>query len=179
MKRLFVAIELPEWVQDTLGRCCFGLPGARWTSPDNMHLTLRFIGDADGAQCESIDRALSGLTAASFPLTLGGIGHFPPRGAPRVLWAGVHGTPPLTALRQKVERLMVRQGLEPDRRKWHPHVTIGRLSNGAVARAARFLQEHAGLALEPFLVTSFQLYSSTLRPEGATYTVEASYPLRG
>ena len=109
---------------------------------------------------------------------LKGVGHFPPRGEPRVLWAGVDAEPGLEMLQRRVDRAMTRLGVEPEHRKWHPHVTLGRLGGAGGTAVIRFLQAHANLLYEPFLVTSFQIYSSILRPEGAVYTVEGSFPLR-
>ena len=76
MTRLFVGIEMPDWVVAELARLAGGIPGARWVDPDNLHLTLRFIGEVDGFQYDQIDAALSGLVGESFTMTLQGVGHF-------------------------------------------------------------------------------------------------------
>ena len=105
--------------------------------------------------------------------------NYGPRGAPRTLWAGVEENSPLVALRNRVDRAVVDLGLEPAHRKWHPHITLGRVAYGGGSRAGRFFQDNAFFQLEPFLVTSFSLYSSLLRPNGAQHTIERTYPLAG
>ena len=179
MTRLFVGIEMPDWVSEELGRLSGGIPGARWVSSENHHLTLRFIGDVDGFQYDQIESALSGLVGESFTLSVQGIGHFPPRGEAKILWAGVEDNEFLHRLQRRVERTIVRLKHRPDSRKWHPHVTLARLGGGGGHRVQSFLQTHSMLKLEPFLVTSFQLYESHLHPSGSRYEVLNSYPLSG
>jgi 2'-5' RNA ligase len=87
--RLFVSLELPGVVREDLGRLCTDVPGARWAEPEDMHLTLRFIGDVDGLGFEDVAAALAAVRAPRLDLVLRGVGHFPPRGEPRTLWAGV------------------------------------------------------------------------------------------
>jgi 2'-5' RNA ligase len=179
MKRLFIAIDVPDWASEELTRLCVGQPDVRWANADQHHLTLRFIGDVEGHQHERIERVLAGVMAESFTLNIQGVGHFPPRGAPRTLWAGVEACQPLVTLRSRVDRAMVALGTEPAHRKWHPHITLGRLAYGGGSRAGRFFQDNALFQLEPFLVTSFSLYSSQLGSNGALHTIERTYPLAG
>lgn len=177
MIRLFVAIDLPEEVIERLGWLEGGLPGARWVEPDNLHLTLRFIGPVDGGAYRDIAAALSEVRGEPFELTLRGLGHFPPRGQPKVLWVGVAEEPALVALQRAVETRLQRLGLEPEHRKFKPHVTLARLNGTPPARLARLLAAHSLFACEPFEVTELQLYSSLLHQDGAQHTVEATYPL--
>jgi len=179
MTRLFVGIEMPEWVTEELTRLGGGIPGARWVPSENLHLTLRFIGDVDGYQHEQIENALAGLVGESFTMTLQGIGHFPPRGEAKTLWTGVEENESLQRLQKRVERTIVSLKHRPDSRKWHPHVTLARLGGGGGHRVQSFLQAHSLIKLEPFLVTSFQLYESHLHPSGARYEVINSYRLSG
>ena len=158
-----------------------GLPGARWQSAEQMHLTLRFIGEVDGAAFREIGDALGDIEAETFSLTLDGVGHFPPRGRARIVWAGVvpnpgahalaraHRGPPITSL-----------GFEPEGRNFAPHVTLARLTARVPAhRMQDFVSYHGMFNSGPFPVRSFELFSSHLGAGGAHYEVEASYPLVG
>ena len=175
-QRLFVAIDLSEEVTESLERLCTGLPGARWNDPEQYHLTLRFIGEVDGLVYRDIEAGLAEIEFEPFSLTLGGFGHFPPRGEPKVLWAGVLEREPVEQLRRAVERVVRSAGVEPERRKFSPHVTVARFPYGApIQRLQRFLAGHALYRSESFLVDRFHLYSSQLHEEGAIHTLEASY----
>lgn len=175
--RIFVAVDLPEEVQDQLEELSGGVPGARWLEPDARHLTLRFIGDVDGHAFQDVHEALSEVRKEPFSLELRGVGFFPPRGPLRVLWAGVAPEPKLAELRAAVDRAVVRAGQEPERRKFHPHVTLARLDGAPSARVARFLETWALFRTAPFEVDRFHLYSSVLHPRGSIYTLEESYDL--
>lgn len=120
MYRLFVAVDVPPAVKRELVRLCSGLPGARWVAGEQIHLTLRFIGEVDGGVFRDIQEGLAAITGAPFALHLAGLGFFPPRGQPRVLWAGVEPVDPVAALRNKVETALVGLGLPPEGRKFSP-----------------------------------------------------------
>ncbi len=174
--RLFVAIDLPESVTDELERICTGLPGARWIDPEQYHLTLRFVGEVDGLVFQDIDEGLAELEFEPFTLELTSFGHFPLRGAPKVLWAGISTREPVDQLRRAVERVVTSAGVAPEHRKFSPHVTVARFPGGApIQRLQRFLAGHALYRSEPFEVNRFHLYSSQLHQDGAIHTLEASY----
>ena len=175
--RLFVAIRPPEDVADEILPMMTGVPGARWIDPDDLHLTLRFIGEVDGLVFQDVDAALAALDRKPFTLTLSGTGHFPPRGQPRSLWVGVEPCQPLIDLRNAVDRAVLNAGQEPERRKFSPHVTIARLDGTPSSRVARFLSAHALYRSRPFEVDAFHLFSSDLHRKGAHYTLEETYPL--
>ena len=177
MTRLFVAIDLPDAVKERLDTVAVGLPGARWVRDRQYHLTLRFLDEVEGPQEDSVAEALRQVRCAPFSLRLRSTGHFPPRGMPRVLWAGVERTPALDELHRQVEKLVRRAGLPPEDRKFAPHVTLARLSGTPLPRVLAWLSEHAGLRTEAFPVERFDLFSSVLSGEGALHTVEESYPL--
>jgi 2'-5' RNA ligase len=174
--RLFVAIDLPESVTDALERLCTGVPGARWTDPQQYHLTLRFVGEVDGLVARDLDAGLAEISFEPFTLHLDGFGHFPPRGAPKVLWSGISPREPVDALRRAVDRAVLAAGVEPERRKFSPHVTVARFPGGApLNRIQQFLAGHALYRSEPFRVDRFHLYSSQLHADGAIHTLEATY----
>ncbi|MFH7326525.1 RNA 2',3'-cyclic phosphodiesterase [Desulfurivibrio sp. C05AmB] len=178
MYRLFTAIDLPEAVAGRLAAMSFGLPGARWVPEEQLHLTLRFIGEVDGGVFREIRAALADVRAAAFPLTLQGFGCFPPRGPARILWAGVEPGAPVAALYRKVENVLVRQELaEPEKRKFFPHVTVARLQNVPPAKLGNFLAGNNLYHSETFMVEEFHLYSSQLTSKGAIHQREATYPL--
>jgi 2'-5' RNA ligase len=177
MPRLFVAIDLPEPVVEELALFCCGMPGARWVAPEQLHLTLRFIGEVDGGLFREIQEALIGVAGKAFDLRVKGFGYFPPRKQPRVLWAGVEPADEVTLLRNRVEKELVRLGLEPEPRKFSPHITLARLHETPVGKVTQFLGGNGLYASPLFTVSEFHLYSSVLTSRGAIHTIEASYPL--
>jgi len=176
MIRLFVAVALPNPVAESLVLLQGGVPGARWSTREQLHLTLRFIGEVDGREAAAIDDALATIRAPRFTLELKGVGEFG-RKNPRALWVGVRDGAPLIHLQRKVESAMQRVGLPPEERKFSPHVTLARLKGSPRDRVITFLSSHALYASAPFEVVSFVLYSSTLRPNGSLYRPEREYAL--
>ena len=177
MYRLFVSIELPEAVKQTLLRLACDVPGARWVDPEQIHLTLRFIGEVDGAVFRDVTTSLDEVTARAFSLVVRGVGHFPPRGEPRVLWAGIENSDALVELRNRVESAIVRAGVAPEGRKFSPHITLARLKGTPERAVASFLAQNGLLRCEPAPVRDFHLYSSSLSAKRAVHRCEASYPL--
>ena len=174
--RLFVALGLPELVAQSLLLLEGGVPGARWQTRDQLHLTLRFIGEVDGRQAADIDDALAAIRTPGFTLELHGVGTFGKRD-PRQLWAGVRGNDALTHLQKKIETAMQRIGLAPEPRKFTPHVTLARLKSPRRDKLSEYLHGHALYASAPFAVSAFCLYESTLTPNGSLYTVAREYAL--
>lgn len=177
MIRLFVALTLPERLRPWVQGLQAGVPSAKWATPDNLHLTLRFIGNVDGRLFADIMDALAAIRSPAFELQLAGLGKFGERGRPESLWIGVGRSEPLDRLQTKVEAVLQRLGLEPEHRKFVPHLTVGRLKGAPSGRVADWLAAHAGFALPPFRVDHFTLYSSYLAREGAIHRAEAEYPL--
>jgi RNA 2',3'-cyclic 3'-phosphodiesterase len=176
--RLFVALDMPWSVREQLAALSgSGIPGARWVPPENYHLTLRFIGDIPGHIARDVDGALLGLRARGFALTLMGTGTFAKGGVSSALWVGVERTPSLDHLRNKIETALQRCGLEPERRKFQPHVTLARLDNPAEGKVAAFVQAHNLFRTEPIAVGHFTLFSSLLCKDHAVYTPEVEYEL--
>ena len=175
--RLFVAIDLPAGIRDRLSLMSCGLPGARWVRTEQLHLTLRFIGEVDGAMFQAIREALAGVRGRSFAMQLAGVGYFPPRKRPRVVWVGIRENEDLVRLRNRIESSLVRAGLAPEQRKFSPHITLARLNRTPVARVGRYLEEHGLFRSPEFRVQRFRLYSSVLGRGGATHCVEQEYQL--
>jgi 2'-5' RNA ligase len=177
MIRLFVGLELAWTVRERLAVLAGGLPGARWVPADNYHLTLRFIGEVPGHQAEEIDQALAALRARRFELSLAGVGTFCKAGRETALWVGVERNPLLDHLAAKVETALRRAGLEPERRRFAPHVTLARLGNGAQTRLAAYVQANNLFRAEPMPVEHFTLFSARLGKEASVYTSEVEYTL--
>lgn len=182
MPRLFVAITPPEPVCDLLLDTMEGVDGVRWQDADNLHVTLRFVGEVDGAQAEDLALALSSVRAPPFALQIAGVGNFAKsrRGEkrPHALWAALAESAALEALRQKVERACERAGLPREERRFIPHITLARLGS-ASGDLAGWLSAHARLASEPWTVESFALFESHLTGHGSEYEELVRYPLTG
>jgi len=177
MIRLFVAIPLPETVRTQLTLLQSGLQGARWIKPENIHLSLRFIGEVPNDIAGDIDLALANVRAPGFMLQLDGIGNFARGKNPHALWVGVAKSEPLARLQAKIESALVRAGLEAETRKFSAHVTIARLRDVRKGRVEDWATAHGAFRSAPFPVERFVLFSSFLSSSGAIYTPEASYPL--
>lgn len=176
MHRLFVAIRPPAPVRTRLLTLMGGVAGARWQDDEQLHLTLRFIGEVDRRRAEDVDAALGGVLHAPFELTLEGVRSFERRGAPTVLWAGVAPQEPLRSLHKKTDQAIARTGLDAEHRAYQPHITLARLPRGA-GGIGPFLEAAGGLSGPAFAVEDFCLYESRLTPAGAAYTILERYRL--
>jgi 2'-5' RNA ligase len=176
MHRLFVAIRPPEDIRDALVDAMDDSPELRWVGDENLHLTLRFIGEVERPLADDIALALSRISAARFELRITGVGMFERRNG-GALWAEAQPKEPVAALAAKVERACVAAGLEPERRAFHPHVTLARWNRREATAAQAFLERNRALASEPFAVDRFILYESRLSRHGAHYEEIADYPL--
>jgi 2'-5' RNA ligase len=176
MHRLFVAIRPPEEIRDLLIDAMDDSPALRWVSDDNLHLTLRFIGEVERPIAEDIARALQQVRADRFALRVTGVGRFDQRSGGAV-WAGVDPKADVAALAAKVDRACQSVGLEPEHRAYHPHITLARFGRGSRNEVDPFLRRNAGLGSGPFAVTGFTLFESRLSRHRAHYEAVASFPL--
>lgn len=181
--RLFIAIELPaslraaiEDVQDDLRQ---EMPdrAVRWTRPESIHLTLKFLGDTPANQKDIVTRSISPITADYTPLLLeiNGAGCFPKTGRPRIVWLGLDGDmDPLRALQASVEDALALLGFPREDRPFSPHLTIGRMQRNTSSGDARAVRQ----AIETTMIGrvgawtagAVSLMYSELRPDGARYT---------
>ncbi len=166
MHRLFVALRPPESVRDLLIDAMEGAD-VRWQDDDQLHLTLRFIGEVERPLASDVAAALAGIAFAPFELAIAGVGRFD-HGRRGALWAGVSPKDEIKALAAKVERACQAAGLPPERRAYHPHITLARWSGGK-PRLDGWLERHSGLRSEPWPVREFVLYESRLGQSGAHY----------
>jgi 2'-5' RNA ligase len=179
MIRLFVALPLPAELRAQIavlagGR---GIPGAKWVPPENYHLTLRFIGEVEPWRAQEVDEALAGIRASGFELSLRGLGIFEKGGKVQALWVGAEKSEGLSFLQGKVETALQRVGLEPERRRFSPHVTLARTDKAAQEKVVAYLQAHNLFRASPVMVDSFTLFSSRLGKEAAVYVPEVEYAL--
>lgn len=177
-ERLFIAITLPPSVREVLAALGQPLPGVNWTRPEQLHLTLRFLGDVPVAQIDPLIARLEAVRVAPFILPIEGVGTFPPNRPPRVVWIGIGaGHPRLYQLRQRIDDALLASGLQLELRTFHPHITLARSSETAAAAVGHWLHAHRETTAPPFRVKAFDLYSSELQPTGALHTLKRRFPL--
>jgi 2'-5' RNA ligase len=176
--RLFVALAIPNAVARSLTLLQGGVPGARWQTHEQMHLTLRFIGEVDGQEFDAIDDALAGIAASDFTLQLQGVGQFGNK-QPHSLWAGARPNPALDHLQRKIDTAIRRVGQPQDAHKFKTHVTLARLRQPDTEKVVDWLTYNALYTSVEFPVDAFHLYSSVLTSDGSVYRVEEDYPLGG
>ena len=176
MPRLFTGLEIPKALGESLSLLRGGLPGARWIDPENYHVTLRFIGDVDDDIAQEVAWLLGKVRRKDFELRLDGLQSFGGR-KPRALIAAVAPSQPVMELQAEHERLMRRVGLDPEARKYTPHVTLARLRETSSFEVAEYLSARAAFRSPPFSVLRFVLFSSRASVGGGPYVAEAVYPL--
>ena len=178
-KRLFLAIELPEYVKDSLESLqADGVKGFNYVPRERFHLTLKFIGDIPGQFQEEIEAAIDPIEVHSFLLPIEGLGSFPPQGKPHAVWAGVaNGHPRLFQLHKRIEDALFNIGIEPEKRIYHPHITIARVSHAAEETVRQFLKRHPDFGAAPFKVEQFHLMRSEVIEGKRTYSIEKSWDL--
>ena len=176
MHRLFVAIRPPEPIRDLLIDVMDDSADFRWQDEEQLHLTLRFIGEVERPVANDLAGALGGIRAQSFAIRLNGVGRFEQRNS-GALWAGIEPKEPVAALAAKVERVCASVGLEPERRAYHPHITLARWKGRRTRELESFLTRKRGLVSDPFDVDCFTLVESRLSRHGAHYEEVASFPL--
>ncbi len=176
MHRLFVALRPPAPIRARLLALMGGVSGARWQDDDQLHLTLRFVGEVDGNKAEDLALALGGIHHSPVEIVLNGVGTFDRKGKIDTLWAGASPHDSLKALHHKIDHILVRYGLAADTRAYLPHITLARL-NRRSGPVEAFLATHGGLSSELFQMDWFALYESSIGHGGARYDLIARYPL--
>jgi RNA 2',3'-cyclic 3'-phosphodiesterase len=175
MLRLFVALELPPPVRDELLGAMGGVAGARWQGDDQLHLTLRFIGEVDRHRARDIEAALAAVNFQALTLSLGRIGSFDRRGRIDTLWVGVTPQAEVAALARRIDAALVRHaGLAAETRAFVPHITVARFGRDCGSLAGFPARP---LSTSAFTVPGFGLWESRLTPEGSAYEILARYPV--
>lgn len=176
MHRLFVAIRPPEDIRDLLVDAMDDSPALRWVGEEQLHLTLRFIGEVERPVANDIAASLDRLRSPAFALRLSGVGKFEKRNG-GALWAAISPKEPVTALAAKVERALQQAGLEPERRAFTPHITLARWNRRNAEAVEAFVRRNSDLHSEPFTVDRFILFESKLSRHGAHYEEVAAFDL--
>ena len=178
MPRLFIAIDLPTDRSSSLRELREDALPARWTPPEQYHVTLRFLGDTENSQAETLKNELEAIDLPSFLLGGHGLGVFPSIRKPHVLVARIHEDPGLMVLQSRTDVIATGLGLNEERKPFNPHITVARFAKASSREVRGYLKMHQGFSLEPFFVREFRLYESRLGSEGAVHTVLQHYPLR-
>ncbi len=183
--RLFVAIDLPESVRAAVAReqtrlraVCAASRDIRWTRPEGVHLTLKFLGEVASTRLPGLTSALNGLGGFdSFEIKVGGFGFFPSARRPRVFWVGLEAPPALGELAKRVVAAMAALGFPPENRPFQPHLTLARFEGSRPQPTLeRALEQSGAGAFGRFTVSEFYLFESKLRPGGAEYSKVARFP---
>ncbi len=185
--RCFLAIELPDDVRNLVAALQEDLRavarGVRWTRPEQIHLTLKFLGEVPDADIRAVCAAVAEAVGrcAPFDLEVGGTGCFPPGGPARIVWVGMASPPvALATCQQSCESRLAELGFKPEGRPYTPHLTIGRVNDPRdSARIRSVVQAHAGFHAGCLTVSEVTLFESILRPAGAEHHVIARAPLEG
>ena len=176
-RRLFVALLPTEPVRAALTALMGDLARARWTPTDQLHITLRFIGDVSETSRQQIEDALDRVRVQPFFLGVEDTGRFPPRGHPAVAWAGVASHPHLHQLRQQVDDRLLATGVPFELRPFVPHFTLARTGEASVGAVEQWLKQHREFAGPVWRVDAFHLMASDLQPEGAVHRVLKTFAL--
>ena len=168
--RLFVAIDIPEQLKQELSLLKIHLKHARWTPPENMHVTLKFIGEIRGHQYQEIVTLLEEMEHEPFIMSPKSVGYFGHRNMVKILWAGFEPCPSLESLARKIRKVLGNFG--EDNQSFHPHLTLARLDNVPAEQIVPFLHCYSMFSAASFPVESFSLYSSIPTPRGSCYTKE-------
>ena len=188
--RAFIAIELPQQIQQRLDQVISQLKSRlegstiRWVPAENIHLTLKFLGEVSTANAEIFGKLLRAEAASCshFEISVGGLGAFPNAHNPRVIWVGVEAPSDLIVLQRLIEAATERLGYMKEDKPFSPHLTLGRVSRNATPRDARLIGEALESTKVGFLgaahINAVHLFKSDLRTTGSIYTKFFSVPLR-
>ena len=187
--RVFIALDISDPARSSLSgamdRLREAIPrGVRWVEPQGIHLTLKFLGNIDSALTDGILESMcrAGQESSKFALRLAGLGVFPNQRQPRVLWAGVEGDlEPLTGIQEKVEEEMADHGFTRERRRFNPHLTIGRVRDRITSserqKIGATLLSHSLEPTEPWTADTMHLFRTTFTPHGSIHDIIGSAPL--
>ena len=185
--RLFVALEIPSDVREKLAALIRDLRNvepqssrhrARWVKPENLHVTLKFIGEVPPEKVDAIRTTLSDVRSSQpVELRFRGLGFFPSEKRPRVFWAGMEASPNLAPLAAEIEAGLEKLGIPREKREYTPHLTLARLDPPGISDELRCaVQQNAARDFGAFRTREFHLIQSKLKPSGAEYTSLQTFP---
>lgn len=177
--RLFIAIPMPEFVRNRLAELQQPVDGVRWQETEKLHLTLKFLGDTESDRAQKLQSALDTIDLPSFSIWMNGLGYFPQKGQPRVLWVGVKKNEPLKQLYSEIEDQCTNLGFDPEKRSFKPHITIGRIKSVSKDEISAFIDEHKQFGIPEVQVNEFVLFESKLHPDGAQHCRLKTFSLKG
>lgn len=177
LSRLFVSIDPPKSVRDILVALNPHIEGVRWTTVDQLHLTLGFFPEVREDVESALREKLSAIQFRAFFLPVEGVGTFPPKGVAKIIWIGIgSGHPHLFQLHKRVQEAALAVGIEPELRPWHPHITLARCRGATAGVLRKFLKSNTEFDAGMFRVEAFHLYCSQLTPAGPIHTCQLSVP---
>lgn len=176
--RLFIAIPLSKRVKQKLLDLQQPIDGIRWQSQEQMHLTLKFVGEVDKTTASELREELDNIVHPGFFMTIAGIGYFPEGGQPNVIWMGIKENRTLAELHQKVERACEEVGIAPEDRPYKAHITLGRAKNVSKRAVNSFINQHKKFAMPDVQINEFVLYQSKLHADGARHSRLQTFPLK-
>jgi 2'-5' RNA ligase len=185
--RLFVALEIPSGVRDSFAALIkelraadssFSKNRARWVRPENVHVTLKFIGHVDSGKLDAIRAALAEVGSGSpVELRFRGLGFFPNGKRPRVLWVGIEASPNFAALASEIDTRLHKLGILGETREFAPHLTLARFDPPGISEGlSAIVQENVAREFAALRTGEFHLFESKTKPTGAEYTRLASFP---
>ncbi len=175
--RLFTAIDLHEPVKAQLAGLINPALAVRWTPRQQYHITLRFLGDTDPEHFSLVQRTLKEIEAQRFTLHTGAIDAFPSRKNPRVIILRLEACHEFFRLQQNIQQALQQIGFPPDNKPFQPHITLARQKGARTKNIDAFFAGYDASAIQPFLVSEFHLYESTLSSAGAIHKKLSSYKL--
>lgn len=175
--RLFVALQLPEDIQQKVASLRGGIPEAKWIPEGNAHITLAFLGEVSNSEMPDICMALGRIRYPEFQIQLDSVGVFGNSKRPRILWAGLANSDPLQRLQQKVNTALENTGFQLEDRRFKPHITLSRIHLSPYERVRQYLSDNALFKTGPVEINSFTLFSSHLAHSGAIHSEEMIFDL--
>ncbi|MEX0321221.1 MAG: RNA 2',3'-cyclic phosphodiesterase [Puniceicoccaceae bacterium] len=178
-KRLFLSIDIPDYVKDSLETLTEDkVKGFHYVPRERFHLTLKFIGDIPGQFQSEVEAAIDPIEVHQFLLPIEGLGSFPPQGKPHAVWTGVSSAHPrLFQLHKRIDDALFNIGIEPEKRIYHPHITIARVNHAADETVKQYLKRHPDFGAAPFKVEEFHLMRSEVIDGHRVYNKEKTWSL--
>jgi len=176
--RTFIALEIPEDLRSSLARIQqrFSRAGraVRWVKPENIHLTIKFLGATTQGQVQQVCRIMDDILAetGSLNVTVTGLGAFPSTQNPKVLWVGLKGAEQFAGLFQRLDHALAAAGFAPEKRPFSPHITLGRVKDSRIKKTLRgFFDDFSDIHVGDFVLSNITFFKSDLQPTGPVYSV--------